>query len=89
MAPSSVTAYRNHDFDPILISGGDSLVFRAFEVTGGCGDINHCPDKFCLSPSQEDAHFSPSKLFKVVNYLHCSEKINTEFQFFDFKQIDK
>ena len=73
MAPSSVTAYRNHDFDPILISGGDSLVFRAFEVTGGCGDINHCPDKFCLSPSQEDAHFSPSKLFKVVNYLHCSE----------------
>ena len=49
--PISVTAYKNHDFDPVLISGGDSLVFRAGEVTGGCGDRDHCPDKFCSSPS--------------------------------------
>lgn len=49
--PLSVTAYKNHDFDPVLISGGDSLVFRAGEITGGCGDRDHCPDKFCSSPS--------------------------------------
>lgn len=57
-----MTAYRNHDFDPILMSGGDKLVFRAFEVTGGCGDINHCPDKFCLSASQNDITLSPGNI---------------------------
>jgi hypothetical protein len=47
-----VTAYKNHDFDPVLLSGGDSLIFRAFEQTGGCGDLNHCPDKFCMPSSR-------------------------------------
>ena len=53
-----MTAYRNHDFDPILMCGGDKLVFRAFEVTGGCGDINHCPDKFCFAAAQKDIMLS-------------------------------
>ena len=53
-----MTAYRNHDFDPILMSEGDKLVFRAFESTGGCGDINHCPDKFCSQTTHSDITFS-------------------------------
>ena len=74
-----MTAYRNHDFDPVLMSGGDKLVFRAFEETGGCGDINHCPDKFCLEASQNDITLSPGNILSMkrrtsfLNYtLSCS-----------------
>ena len=63
-----MTAYKNHDFDPILMSGGDSLIFRAFEVTGGCGDLNQCPDKFCESPLQSNVTVSPGNFLNVIAF---------------------
>jgi len=67
-----MTAYKNHDFDPILMSGGDSLIFRAFEVTGGCGDLYHCPDKFCESPLQNNIAVSSGNFLYVIAFeIRC------------------
>ena len=63
-----MTAYKNHDFDPILMTGGDSLIFRAFEVTGGCGDLNQCPDKFCESPLKNNVTVSQGNFLNLIAF---------------------
>jgi len=45
--PGSLTAYKHHDRDLIVFNKGMSLVFRNYENTTGCGDLYHCPAKFC------------------------------------------
>ena len=44
----TLSAYKIHDRDPILWHDGIKLVFRNCETTSGCGDLEHCPNQFCL-----------------------------------------
>ena len=72
--PSSMTAYKNHDFDPVLLTPGDSLVFRAFEQTGGCGHIDYCPDKFCLQSLRNSGnrkHLGKYEESNLINTHNC------------------
>lgn len=43
----TIAAYKTHDRDNVVWSDGMRLVFRACEDISGCGDINHCPNRFC------------------------------------------
>jgi hypothetical protein len=52
-----MSAYKNHDRDPILFNDGLRLVFRNSEVTAGCGSMEQAPNQWC-PPNASAVDFS-------------------------------
>ena len=48
----TLSAYKTHDRDPVFFNDGLALVFRNSETTVGCGDMDHCPNQFCVNNTQ-------------------------------------
>ena len=58
----TLAAYKTHIQDPVLWRDGMRLRFRNCEDTGGCGDVNHCPNKFCSAAASESSSRSAADL---------------------------
>ncbi|CAE7886984.1 unnamed protein product [Symbiodinium necroappetens] len=58
----TLAAYKTHIEDPVLWRDGMRLRFRNCEDTEGCGDVNHCPNKFCSAAASESSARSTEEL---------------------------
>jgi len=57
----SLSAYKTHVRDPIIWQESTQLIWRCGEQTGGCGDMSHCPDRFCpVGHRDEPTHVQAS-----------------------------